>query len=125
MEKVIEMSNKIWEAMKNEELDTLRALIHPEAMFVHMTRSLSRDAEIDVIAEKNIDYKHVDFHERHAREMDNIVILLNKLELTAVVRGNEVTNLFMVTETYTKENDGLKMSSLTFSKIIEDYNIVL
>ena len=46
----------------------------------------------------------------------NIAILLNDIDLEAVVGGNTVTNPFMVTEVYIKE-DGNWMASLTFSHL--------
>ena len=40
---------------------------------------------------------------------DNTAILLNDIDLVAVVGGNEVTNPFMVTEVYIKENGRWKI----------------
>lgn len=48
----------------------------------------------------------------------NTVILLNDIDLVAVVGGNEVVNPFMVTEVYIKENGKWTMGSLTFSKLM-------
>ena len=48
----------------------------------------------------------------------NTAILLNDIDLVAVVGGNEVTNPFMVTEVYIKENGKWKMGSLTFSHLM-------
>ena len=50
--------------------------------------------------------------------IDNTAILLNDIDLVAVVGGNTVTNAFMVTEVYVKENGQWKMGSLTFSKLL-------
>jgi hypothetical protein len=49
---------------------------------------------------------------------DNTAILLNDIDLVAVVGGNEVTNPFMVTEVYIKENGKWRMGSLTFSHLL-------
>jgi len=48
----------------------------------------------------------------------NTAILLNDIDLEAVVGGNTVTNPFMVTEVYIKENGKWKMGSLTFSHLM-------
>ena len=48
----------------------------------------------------------------------NTAILLNDIDLLAVVGGNEVTFAFMVTEVYIKENSKWKMGSLTFSTLL-------
>jgi hypothetical protein len=47
----------------------------------------------------------------------NTAILLNDIDLVAVVGGNEVINPFMVTEVYINENGKWKMGSLTFSHL--------
>ncbi len=48
----------------------------------------------------------------------NTAILLNKITLLAVVGGNEVTNPFIVTEVYVKENTTWKLGSLSFTKLM-------
>lgn len=48
----------------------------------------------------------------------NTAILLNDIDLEAVVGGNTVTNPFMVTEVYIKEDGNWKMASLTFSHLL-------
>ena len=54
---------------------------------------------------------------------DNTAILLNDIDLVAVVGGNEVINPFMVTEVYVKEKGKWKMGSLTFSKLLRAVKI--
>jgi hypothetical protein len=44
-------------------------------------------------------------------------ILLNDIDLLAVVGGNEVTHAFMVTEVYLKEDGKWMLGSLTFSTL--------
>jgi len=49
---------------------------------------------------------------------NNTAILLNDIDLVAEVGGREVTNPFMVTEVYIKENSKWKMAQLTFSHLM-------
>jgi len=79
--------------------------------------TLSRDGEIEVIKDRGIVYKEIDFQESTIKEMESTVILLNKLKLTAIVQGNEVTNPFVVTEVYTKNGDDLKLASMSYTRI--------
>ncbi|SHO45377.1 nuclear transport factor 2 family protein [Anaerocolumna xylanovorans] len=118
MNKVVEVSNKIWDAFNKVDVDVLVDLVHKEAMFVHMGVTLSRDDEINVIKEGKIIYKEIEFQEKTVKELDSIVILLNKLKLTAIVGGNEVINPFVVTEVYTKNGEDLKLASLSYTKIV-------
>lgn len=117
MEKVLEVSNEIWNAIQYEKEEVLVDLVHKDAMFVHMGITLSRDDEIDIIQRRGIIYKNVDFQEHTIKEIESTVVLLNKLELTAIVNGNEVTNPFVVTEVYTKSGDTLKMASMSYTRI--------
>jgi hypothetical protein len=54
--------------------------------------------------------------------IDNTAILLNRITLLAVVGGNEVTNPFMVTEVYIKNNGTWKLGSLSFTKLMTPGN---
>ncbi len=56
--------------------------------------------------------------EMSVKIIDNTAILLNSITLLAVVRGNEVTNPFVVTEVYVKQNGNWKLSSLSFTKTV-------
>ncbi|WP_421941068.1 hypothetical protein [Pedobacter sp.] len=49
--------------------------------------------------------------------IDNTAILLNDIDLVAVVGGRDAINPFMVTEVYIKEDGKWKMGSLTFSHL--------
>lgn len=118
MEDVQTVSKKIWQAMQQEDSDTLKDLIHQDAAFVHMGATMSRDAEIDVILKRGIVYKTVEYQEVAIHEFDVTSILLNKLKLTAVVGGNEVTNPFVVTEVYTRVDDRLKLASMSYTRIM-------
>ena len=48
--------------------------------------------------------------------MGEMAVLLNRITLLAVVGGNEVTNPFMVTEVYKKEDGTWKLANLSFVK---------
>jgi hypothetical protein len=48
----------------------------------------------------------------------NTAILLNNITLLAEAGGNEVTNPFIVTEVYIKENDKWKLVSLSFTRLL-------
>jgi len=54
--------------------------------------------------------------------IDNTAILLNNIDLLAVVGGNEVTNDFIVTEVYVKEHGSWKLGVLSFTKQLAPNN---
>ena len=86
--------------MSEREVETLAALFHEKAVFVHMGRTMSRDQELDIIKSGGIHYKKAEIHEVSVTIIGMTAILLNRITLLAVVGGNEVTNPFIVTEVY-------------------------
>lgn len=118
MEKVLELSKKIWDAMQKEDIATLKEWVHEDALFVHMGVTLSRDDELDVIKERRIVYKEIEFEETTVKEIASTIIVLTKLKLTAIVGGNEVTNPFVVTEVYTNSDEGIRLASMSYTRIV-------
>jgi hypothetical protein len=58
-----------------------------------------------------------------ARIFGNTAILLEDMDLQAVVGAHEVTNAFMVTEVYSKENGKWKLAQLTFSHLLRPVKV--
>jgi hypothetical protein len=114
---IINLSKQKWTWMSDKKADTLAALFHDKSMFVHMGGSWGKQREIDIIKSGGIWYKKADVYSVSVNIIGNTAILLNDIDLLAVVGGNEVTNPFMVTEVYVKENGKWKLGSLTFSRL--------
>ncbi len=104
--------------MAERKEDSLEALFHEEAVFVHMGGTMSRSQELDVIKTGRIQYKQADIQEASARIIGTTAIVLNKIRLLAVVGGNEVTNPFVVTEVYVQQGGAWKLASLSFTRLM-------
>ncbi|MBB2147470.1 nuclear transport factor 2 family protein [Pedobacter gandavensis] len=117
-EEIIKLSKDKWTWMSEKNIDILDKLFHEKSVFVHMGGSWGKQQEINVIKSGNIWYKKADIHDVSVNVIDNTAILLNKIDLLAVVGGNEVTNPFMVTEVYIKQGGSWKLGSLSFTKLI-------
>jgi len=114
-----ELSRQKWQWMADKNTDSLAVLFHDKAKFVHMGGTWGKDREVDIIRSGGIHYKKADVEEVMVEVLnENTVLLWNRITLLAVVGGNEVTNPFMVTEVYVKENDSWKLADLTFSKLL-------
>lgn len=111
------LSASKWTWMADKNTDELNKLFHEKSMFVHMGGSWGKKRELDVIKSGGIWYKKAEVYSVTLNIIGNTAILLNDIDLEAVVGGNTVTNPFMVTEVYVKENGEWKMGSLTFSKL--------
>ena len=115
-QELIELSKKKWEWMADKDADILADLFHEKSQFVHMGGSWGKEREVDVIRSGGIQYKNAEVHEVSVDVMGNTAIVLNRITLLAVVGGNEVANLFIVTEVYVKEDGSWKLANLSFVK---------
>ncbi len=122
-QEIINLSKLKWLWMSDKNINELSALFHDKSMFVHMGGSWGKEQEINVIKSGGIWYKKAEVYSASVNIIHNTAILLNDIDLVASVGGNEVTNPFMVTEVYIKENGKWKMGSLTFSKLMRQVKI--
>lgn len=117
-QEIKDLSRQKWQWMSDKKVDDLANLFHEKAVFVHMGGSWGKEQEINIIKSGGIWYKKADIHEVTVNIIDNTAILLNRIDLLAEVGGNEVTNPFMVTEVYIKQNGDWKMGSLSFTRLL-------
>lgn len=115
---VIQLSKEKWQWMADKNVDKLDGLFDEKSMFVHMGGSWGKKQELDVIKSGSIWYKKAEVYSVTVNRIGNTTILLNDIDLVAVVGGNEVVNPFMVTEVYVNENGNWRMGSLTFSRLM-------
>lgn len=116
-QELLDLSKAKWTWMSEKKVDTLKKLFDEQAMFVHMGGSWGKQRELDVIKSGMIWYKKAEIYTSSVNIFQNAAILLNEIDLVAVVGQNEVVNPFMVTEVYIKTAEGWKLGSLTFSKL--------
>ena len=117
-QEIITLSKDKWQWMSDKNVDALTDLFHEKAVFVHMGGAWGTEQELNIIKGGGIWYKKADIQEASVKFIDNTAILLNRITLLAEVGGNEVTNPFMVTEVYVKENGIWKMGSLSFTRLM-------
>lgn len=117
-QELINLSKEKWQWMADKKADVLDNLFLEKAMFVHMGGSWGKEQEVNIIKNGFIWYKKADIQDVTVNIFDNTAILLNRITLLAVVGDHEVTNPFMVTEVYIKQNGGWKLGSLSFSHLL-------
>jgi len=118
-QELLDLSRTKWRWMSERKVDSLAALFHDEAVFVHMGGTMSRNQELEVIRSGGIHYKHAEIFEASVRFIGTTAIVLNRIRLDAVVGGNEVTNPFVVTEVYVQQNGAWKLGSLSFTRLLQ------
>ena len=117
-QEIINLSKEKWQWMADKNVDKLANLFHEKSVYVHMGGSWGKEQEINVIKSGGIWYKKADIHDVSVNVIDNTAILLNRITLLAEVGGNEVTNPFMVTEVYIKQDGSWKLASLSFTRMM-------
>lgn len=117
-QEIIDLSKEKWQWMSDKNSEVLDKLFHEKSVFVHMGGSWGKEREVNIIKSGGIWYKKATIHEVSVNIIDNIAILLNRIDLLAEVGGNEVTNPFMVTEVYIKLDGSWKLGSLSFTKLL-------
>lgn len=124
-QQIVQLSKQKWTWMAEKQTDSLNKLFHEKSMFVHMGGSWGKGQELKVIAEGTIWYKKAEVYTVTVNIFEQTAILLNEIDLVAVVGNNEVVNPFMVTEVYVKENGQWKMGSLSFSRLMRPVKLTI
>lgn len=118
-QEIIDLSRRMWRWMSERDTEALSGLFHRDAVFVHMGATFSRDQELEIVGSGGIQYKEVDIRDVSMPFQNNTTaIALTTLQLLAVVGGNEVTNPFVVTEVYVREDDGWALASMSFTRLL-------
>ena len=117
-QEILDLAKTKWTWMSDKNVESLNGLFDEKCVFVHMGGSWGKTQELNTIKGGGIWYKKAEVYGASVNIFGNTAILLNDIDLQAVVGGNEVTHAFMVTEVYIKENGKWKMGSLTFSTLL-------
>ena len=116
-QQVIDLSKTKWNWMADKKVESLAALFDDRAMFTHMGGTWGKDQELATIKSGDIWYKKASLYAVDVRVFGETAVVLEDMDLEAVVGGNTVTNAFMVTEVYTKQAGKWRLAQLTFSHL--------
>ncbi len=122
-QEVMMLSKNKWQWMADKNVEELAKLFDDRSKFVHMSGTWNKARELEIIESGSIWYKQADVHDVVVEIFGDTAVLWNRITLLAVVRGNEVSNQFTVTEIYQNQNDGWKMLDLTFSSVRDTHTI--
>ncbi len=117
-QQLIDLSSTKWDWMADKKVDSLTTLFDDRAMFTHMGGTWGKAAELATIQSGRIWYKKASIYAVDVRVFGNTAIVLEDLDLEAVVGGRTVTNPFMVTEVYNKQAGKWRLAQLTFSRLV-------
>lgn len=122
-QEIINLSNTKWDWMADKKVDSLATLFDDKAMFTHMGGSWGKTQELATIKSGGIWYKKAFVYAVDVRMFENTAVVLEDMDLQAVVGTHEVTNPFMVTEVYIKDSGKWKLAQLTFSHLLRPVKV--
>lgn len=122
-QELMKLSSTKWDWMADKNVDSLSTLFDDKAMFTHMGGTWGKTQELATIKSGGIWYKKAYVYATDVRIFGNTAVVLEDMDLQAVVGTHEVTNPFMVTEVYTKENGKWKLDQLTFSHLVRPVKV--
>ena len=111
-------SQQLWQCLLAGDTDAAAALIDDAAVFVHMGATLDKQQELDALRNQWIVLKNRELQETSARIIGATGIVLNKIRLTAAVKGQEVENPFVVTESYVSNGQGWLLAAMSYTWIV-------
>lgn len=117
-QQVIDLSKTKWDWMADKKVDALATLFDDRAMFTHMGGTWGKAVELATIQSGGIWYKKASIYAVDVRVFGNTAIVLEDMDLDAVVGGRTVTSPFMVTEVYTRQAGKWRLAQLTFSRLV-------
>ncbi len=117
-QQVVDLSKTKWDWMADKKVDALATLFDDRAMFTHMGGTWGKAVELATIKSGGIWYKKASIHAVDVRVLGNTAIVLEDMDLEAVVGGRTVTSPFMVTEVYTRQAGEWRLAQLTFSRLV-------
>ena len=116
------ISAQILDAKQANDMNTVEGFISDNARFVHMGITFDKAGELEVFKENIFIFKAVDIAEEYVVDYGSTAIIFKKMILTAAIGGNEVQNPFVLSEVFTKTEDGWKLAAETYTRVATDFD---
>ena len=117
-QEIIDLSKAKWDLMADKKVDSLTALFDDRAMFTHMGGTWGKTQELATIKSGGIWYKKASIYAVDVRLFGATAVVLEDMDLEAVVGSRNVINPFMVTEVYSKQSGKWRLAQLTLSHLV-------
>ncbi|WP_373712315.1 nuclear transport factor 2 family protein [Streptococcus sp.] len=121
------LSEKIWQAKLANAMEPVKDLIADKAHFVHMGITLDKEGELEAFDSRKFVYQDVQVLEQVLEDFGQTAVIYKKLVLKAVVKGTPVENPFVVTEIFSKTEQGWQLVTECYTRIateLADYRFL-
>ncbi len=121
------LSDKIWQAKLANAMEPVKDLIADKAHFVHMGITLDKEGELEAFDSRKFVYQDVHVLDEILEDFGQTAVIYKKLVLKAVVKGTPVENPFVVTEFFSKIEQGWQLVTECYTRIateLADYRFL-
>ena len=108
-------------------MEAVKDLIADKAHFVHMGITLDKEGELEAFDSRKFVYQDVQVLEQVLEDFGQTAVIYKKLVLKAVVKGTPVENPFVVTEIFSKTEQGWQLVTECYTRIateLADYRFL-
>ena len=101
----------------SKAMEAVKDLIADKAHFVHMGITLDKEGELEAFDSRKFVYQDVQVLEQVLEDFGQTAVIYKKLVLKAVVKGTPVENPFVVTEIFSKTEQGWQLVTECYTRI--------
>ncbi len=117
-EKLLELSEKFWNAMEHSDEAGMRAVADPQCNFVHIGVTCKLDKEIEFYTSGAFQPTELVFNSKDPQIFGDTGIVITDCNYGLLLGGKPTTHHFAVTEVYSKMNGEWKLVSFTFTALV-------
>lgn len=115
VEQLLKLSKKKWTWIINRQIDSLDSLFHENIVSRQPGIGMDKPGLLDVIANGNIQYDHIDIRDTDIQIIGDTSILLTKVVFNYL--GDKESEVKNVTEVYQKYDNEWKLILLQISQV--------
>lgn len=117
-EKLINLSDAFWTAMKNADGQGMYDIADPRCTFVHIGTNAGLDKEVKYYTDGIFQPTDITVHNRDIHQFGDTAIVLTDVDYGLMLDGKPTTHHFMVTEVYQNQSDDWKLIQFTFTALV-------
>ena len=117
-ELVLERSKKFWMALEAADTEGMRAIADPSCMFVHIGTTCGLEKEMRYFTEKTFVPTGVKINDQKSNIYGNTAVVITDCNYSLLLKNEETTHHFAVTEVYVRMDDAWKLVQFSFTALV-------
>ena len=117
-ELVLERSKAFWRALESADTEGMRAIADPSCMFVHIGTTCGLEKEMRYFTEKTFVPTGVKINDQKSNIYGNTAVVITDCNYSLLLKNEETTHHFAVTEVYVRMDDAWKLVQFSFTALV-------